>query len=69
MEGFVIASQYLISQRHLDFSDIPALSGLARLLAAVAIIGIMVGGIQLVAAGNSGGPARDTTIADSRLMQ
>jgi hypothetical protein len=69
MEGFVIASQYLISKRRVDFSEIPNLSGLARLLAAIAIIGIAVGGLQFAAAGNSAGRAPGATIADSRPMQ
>ena len=69
MEGFVIASQYLISKRRLDLSDIPVLAGLTRLLVAVTIVGITVGGLDLAAAGNSAGPASDTTIADTRLTR
>jgi hypothetical protein len=66
MEGFVIASQYLISKRRLDFSDIPVPSGLTRLLVAIAIIGITVGSLQLAAAGNPSGPTRYATIAGIR---
>ena len=69
MEGFVIASQYLISKRRLDLSDIPVLAGLTRLLVAVTIVGITVGGLDLAAAGKSAGPASDTTIADTRLTR
>ena len=69
MEGFVIASQYLIGKRRMDSSNIPALAGITRLLMAVAIIGIAVGGLQLAAHGKSTGPRADSTIAEARLMR
>jgi hypothetical protein len=69
MEGFAIASQYLISKRRLDLSDMPVLSGLTRLLVAVAIIGIAIGGLELAAHGKSIGPRADSTIADARLIR
>jgi len=69
MEGFVIASQYLISKRRMDFSEVAALSALTRLLIAVAIIGITFGGLQAAADSNPAGSTHDATIADTRLMQ
>ena len=69
MEGFVIASQYLISKRRMDFSEVAVLSALTRLLIPVAIIRITFGGLQAAADSNSAGSTHDATIADTRLMQ
>ena len=69
MDAFIIASQYLISRRRIDLSELPLRSGLARLLVAVAVIGISVVALQVAATGYSAGPVQDTPIVDARLMQ
>jgi hypothetical protein len=69
MEGLVIASQYLVSKRRLDLSEIPMSSGFTKLLVAVVVIGVVVGALQRVATAYPVVSAHNSPIADARPTQ